>query len=281
VVPQVYSTIRYGGPVVSSEGFASCNASADPLYTEILALARQHNRTVTWGPGDINPWQLVTNSSAVWTNYKKNYLSTVGAAVRECGNLPLTTRSWSLTGVQGCGSCTLSFVAAACNARYATPNTAHNSHVARSAGLGGLPPSAIKEHAQARTRSVILIALLQAPRASRSTTNARRRRRDTPATLAEPKRPRRPTIIFGMHEGVGSVRHDVVVTGPSAQVHRVFGCDSDLDGCWLHCLCGRGCVGPERRLVPVRGQSVRAAGLALAALPAQWACYCRHRSRLG
>jgi len=100
VVPQVYSTIRYGGPVVSSEGFASCNASADPLYTEILALARQHNRTVTWGPGDINPWQLVTNSAAVWTNYKKNYLSTVGAAVRECGNLPLTTRSWSLTGVQ-------------------------------------------------------------------------------------------------------------------------------------------------------------------------------------
>ena len=73
---------------MSPEGFASCNA--DPLYTEILALARQHNRTVTWGPGDINPWQLVTNSSAVWTNYKKNYLSTVGAAVRECGNLPLT-----------------------------------------------------------------------------------------------------------------------------------------------------------------------------------------------
>jgi hypothetical protein len=126
-VCQVYTTIVYGGPAVSSEGFASCNTSAvscaaaehpsrhvassmmpgsavhrDPhagapaqphgksslvrvrrvpraTLHDTRHVARRATRVtlqVTWGPGSINVWQIVTNSSVVWHAHTRTHART-------------------------------------------------------------------------------------------------------------------------------------------------------------------------------------------------------------
>mmetsp|Transcript_21724 Transcript_21724/g.30688 ORF Transcript_21724/g.30688 Transcript_21724/m.30688 type:complete len:341 (-) Transcript_21724:29-1051(-) len=77
----VYSNIRFGGPLVDSEGFATCNRT-DTLFQRMAKVALQHKKKITWAPGAIDVWQLISNSS--WATFRSNYIGSIGQAVQDC-----------------------------------------------------------------------------------------------------------------------------------------------------------------------------------------------------
>jgi hypothetical protein len=77
----VYTTIVLPvGPTLSPTGEALCEP--DAFHASMLAAARAHNRSLTWG-GAVDVYALLTNSSLA--PYRANYLRTIGAAAAACG----------------------------------------------------------------------------------------------------------------------------------------------------------------------------------------------------
>eukprot|EP00756_Hemistasia_phaeocysticola_P006742 Hpha_TRINITY_DN13980_c0_g1::TRINITY_DN13980_c0_g1_i1::g.35885::m.35885 len=79
----VYSTIRIGGVVVAENGTALGCDFSNPAFVEALRVARLHGKTVTLGANfGYCKWK---DTNVTTQGYCKNYLRTLGAAVRSCG----------------------------------------------------------------------------------------------------------------------------------------------------------------------------------------------------
>ena len=82
----IYSTLRLGYVQVDPRtGNASC--PTDAFFTQSLAAARAHNRSITLGHGESNLEACIYNAStnATLKAFCDRYVETVGPAVRSCG----------------------------------------------------------------------------------------------------------------------------------------------------------------------------------------------------
>lgn len=80
-----YTHFVVGAPAVSEKGVATCNHSDTTTTFVNISQARNHTSRIVWRSGipPKNVWLLLTDS--LWSEYKKNYLSSIGSAVAECG----------------------------------------------------------------------------------------------------------------------------------------------------------------------------------------------------
>jgi hypothetical protein len=81
---QYYSHGVLGNPIVFENGTAICNTS-DTLLQQFIKNSKKYGKRVIWHDGLTvnNIWHLLLNES--WSNYKLNYLNSIGNAVSECG----------------------------------------------------------------------------------------------------------------------------------------------------------------------------------------------------
>ena len=76
-----YTTIVLpSGPTLSPAGEARCEP--DAFHATMLAAARAHNRSLTWG-GGVDVYALISNAS--FAPYRAAYLRTIGGAAAACG----------------------------------------------------------------------------------------------------------------------------------------------------------------------------------------------------
>lgn len=81
----VYSTIRCGYVAVDPETW-STSCSKDPFFKKCLAIASEHGKGVTLGPGPLDVDACILNETEPSVRKKcETYVSTLGAAVRSCG----------------------------------------------------------------------------------------------------------------------------------------------------------------------------------------------------
>jgi GH18 family chitinase len=74
-----YTHLRYGYPIVYSNGTTACNTS-DNFHRTFVEKAHKHNIKVLWGPGSFNFSNFLWQSS----REKENYFNTIGNSVKQC-----------------------------------------------------------------------------------------------------------------------------------------------------------------------------------------------------
>ena len=78
-----YTHIVVSNPIVDKNGTATCDTS-DMILKRFVQLAKVYGKKIIWNDGlqrDII-WHILLNDS--WAQYKTNYLSSIGTAVKEC-----------------------------------------------------------------------------------------------------------------------------------------------------------------------------------------------------
>jgi len=77
-----YTHVVLGEPLLSPSGIAKCNIS--DYFAQFIALGKQSNTKIVWRAGLTAEavWMISTNSS--WAEYRKNFLSSIGQAVKDC-----------------------------------------------------------------------------------------------------------------------------------------------------------------------------------------------------